>query len=193
MIIIFVKEYGAIDRISISPVEPNYFAITSSSQVLIYDPVIKDVYKTIRRFKDNPYSAKFRRDGKLLCVGTTEGQVQIFDIATKTMLRVLRGHSAAVRQCEFTADNVHVATFSDDRTVGVWDLATETRLDTLCGHTEYVRCGVTSNVSSDLLLSGSYDETVALWDRRTKDEPVLKINHGAPVRFNILLLYFRII
>jgi len=182
-----IQEYGAIDRISISPVKPNYFAITSSSQVLIYDPVIKDVYKTIRRFKDNPYSAKFRRDGKLLCVGTTEGQVQIFDIATKTMLRVLRGHSAAVRQCEFTADNVHVATFSDDRTVGVWDLATETRLDTLCGHTEYVRCGVTSNVSSDLLLSGSYDETVALWDRRTKDEPVLKINHGAPVE-DVLLL-----
>jgi len=182
-----IQEYGAIDRISISPVKPNYFAITSSSQVLIYNPVIKDVYKTIRRFKDNPYSAKFRRDGKLLCVGTTEGQVQIFDIATKTMLRVLRGHSAAVRQCEFTADNVHVATFSDDRTVGVWDLATETRLDTLCGHTEYVRCGVTSNVSSDLLLSGSYDETVALWDRRTKDEPVLKINHGAPVE-DVLLL-----
>lgn len=182
-----IQEYGAIDRISISPVEPNYFAITSSSKVLIYNPVIKDVYKTIRRFKDNPYSAKFRRDGKLLCVGTTEGQVQIFDIATKTMLRVLRGHSAAVRQCEFTADNVHVATFSDDKTVGVWDLATETRLDTLCGHKEYVRCGVTSNNSSDLLLSGSYDETVALWDRRTKDEPVLKINHGAPVE-DVLLL-----
>ena len=163
--------------------EPNYFAITSSSKVLIYNPVIKDVFKTLSKFKDNPYSGKFRRDGKLLCVGTTEGQVKVFDISTKTMLRVFRGHSAAVRQCEFTADNVHVASFSDDKTVGVWDLATETRLDTFSGHKEYVRCGVTANANSDLLLSGSYDETVALWDRRTKEEPVLKVNHGAPVSY----------
>jgi len=182
-----IQEYGAINRISISPVEPNYFAITSSSKVLIYNPVIKDVFKTLSKFKDNPYSGKFRRDGKLLCVGTTEGQVKVFDISTKTMLRVFRGHSAAVRQCEFTADNVHIASFSDDKTVGVWDLATETRLDTFSGHKEYVRCGVTANANSDLLLSGSYDETVALWDRRTKEEPVLKVNHGAPVQ-DVLIL-----
>jgi len=127
------------------------------------------------------FGGKFRRDGKLLCVGTSEGQVKIFDVTTKTMLRVLRGHTTAVHQCEFTPDNLHVASFSDDKSVGIWDIPTESQIDSLSGHTDYVRCGATANGSSDLLVSGSYDQTVLLWDRRSRTEPVIKIKHDAPV------------
>jgi len=182
-----IQEYGAINKISISPCYPYYFAITSSTKVLIYDPAIKDIYKTVDKFKDSPFGATFRRDGKLLCVGTSEGEVKIFDIVTKTMLRILKGHTSATHRCDFTEDNYHVASFCDDKTVGVWDLPTEKRLDTLNGHTDYVRCGVTASSGSDLLLSGSYDQTVALWDRRTPAKPVLHINHGDPVE-DVLLL-----
>lgn len=182
-----IQEYGAINKISISPSNPYYFAITSATKVLIYDPVIKDVYKTLDRFKDTAYGATFRRDGKLLCVGTSEGEVKIFDIATKTMLRILKGHTAATHRCEFTADNYHVASFCDDKTVGVWDLPTEKRINILTGHTDYIRGGVTASSGSDLLLSGSYDQTVALWDRRTPEKPALLINHGEPVE-DVLML-----
>jgi len=182
-----IQEYGAINKISISPCDPHYFAITSSSKVLIYDPVVKDVFKTLANFKEAAFGAKFRRDGKLLCAGTSEGEIKVFDITTKTMLRILKGHTAATHRCEFTSDNYHVVSFCDDKTVGIWDLATETRTNTLTGHTDYVRCGVTASGGSDLLVSGSYDQTVALWDKRTPGKPVVQINHGAPVEDVILL------
>jgi len=176
-----IQEYGAINRVDISPVDPHYFAITSYSKVLIYNPVVRDVFKTVTKFQDAAFGGKFRRDGKLLCVGTSEGLVKVFDVSTKTMLRVLRGHTTAVHQCEFTPDNLHVVSFSDDKSVGIWDIPTESQLDSLNGHTDYARCGATAAGSSDLLVSGSYDQTVLLWDRRNSTEPVVKINHGAPV------------
>ena len=179
---ITIQEYGAINKIDISRHSPNYFAITGYSKVLIYNPVIKDVYKTLTKFQDAAFGAKFRKDGQLLCVGTSEGQLKIFDVATKTLLRILRGHSTAARRCDFTPDKTHVVSFSDDKTVRVWDLPSETLLDTFTGHDDYIRCGAAANVSSDLVLSGSYDQTIKLWDRRTNGEAVLTMMHGAPVR-----------
>jgi len=184
---ITIQEYGAINKIDISQHSPNYFAITGYSKVLIYNPVIKDVYKTLTKFQDAAYGAKFRKDGKLLCVGTSEGQLKIFDVATKTLLRILRGHSTAARRCDFTPDKTHIVSFSDDKSVCVWDLPSETLLDTFTGHDDYVRCGAAANVSSDLVLSGSYDQTVKLWDRRTKGEPVLTMKHNAPVEDLVIL------
>ena len=176
-----IQEYGAINKIDISPHAPNYFAITSYSKVLLYNPVIKDVYKTLTKFQDAALGAKFRRDGKLLCVGTSEGQIKVFDVATKTLLRILKGHMTATHRCDFTADTTHVVSFSDDKSVGYWDLPSETLLHRYSQHTDYVRCGAPCNVSSDLFVSGSYDQTVRMWDRRIGSEPVITVQHGAPV------------
>ena len=184
---ITIKEYGAVNRIDISPTTPNYFAITSYSKVLLYDPVIKDVYKTMTKFQDACFGAKFRRDGKLLCVGTSEGQLKIFDVATKTLLRILRGHSTATHRCDFTPDNTHVLSFSDDKTIGLWDLPSESLVQQFSSHTDYVRCGSPFNLNSDLILSGGYDKTVMLWDRRVGVDPVLSLNHGSPVRNGYLI------
>ena len=134
-----IKEYGAINKIDISPLTPHHIAITSYSKVTLYNPVIKDVYKTMTKFQDAAYGAKFRRDGKLICVGTSEGQLKIFDFATKTLLRILKGHTTAVHRVDFTSNNTHVLSFSDDKTVGVWDLAAEALVDTYSGHTDYIR------------------------------------------------------
>lgn len=176
-----IKEYGAINKIDISSQSPHHLAITSYSKVTLYNPVIRDVYKTVAKFQDAAYGAKFRRDGKLFGVGTSEGQLKIFDFATKTLLRILRGHTTAVHRLDFTSDNTHVLSFSDDKTVGFWDLAAETLTDSYSEHTDYIRCGFACMQSPDLFLSGSYDQTVRMWDRRTGTNSVLTFNHGAPV------------
>jgi len=182
-----IQEYGAINRIDITAQSPNYFAITSYSKVLIYNPVIKDVHKTLTKFQDAAFGARFRKDGKLLCVGTSEGQLKVFDVATKTLLRILKGHSTAAHRCDFTPDLTHVVSFSDDKSVCIWDLPSETLLEQFSKHTDYVRCGTCANASSDLIVSGSYDQTVMVWDKRAGMEPVLTLNHEAPVEDVVIL------
>lgn len=179
-----VQEYGAINHIDVSSQSPHLVAITSYSKVSLYDPVLKTVSKTLTKFNDAAFGAKFRDDGQLICAGTSEGAVKIFDLATKTQLRELTGHTTATHKCDFMADNKTVVSFSDDQTVRLWDLPSEALLETMTGHADYVRCGAVGNTGSNLVVSGSYDQTVRLWDRRTDYEAVLTLDHSSPVGHN---------
>ena len=51
---------------------------------------------------------------------------------------------------------------------------------------DYVRTGCVSQTSSDILVSGSYDHTVKIWDRRQEANTV-QLNHGCPVEAVLLL------
>lgn len=83
-----VKEFGPIDYIDFSPVEPYYFAVTCSVRVQVYNPITKLVAKNLSRFRENAYGATFRSDGKLLCVGGEEKKVKLFDVSSKSLLRL---------------------------------------------------------------------------------------------------------
>lgn len=82
-----MKEFGPIDYIDFSPIEPHYFAVTCSVRVQIYNPITKLVVKNLSRFRESAYGASFRNDGKLLCAGGEEGNVKLFDVASKSLLR----------------------------------------------------------------------------------------------------------
>lgn len=72
---------------------------------------------------------------------------------------------------------------SDDTTVKLWDIPSQTALRTFTGHTDYVRSGHFIPSNPSLLLTGSYDSTLRLWDARAPDDTAaLTMRHGgAPV------------
>jgi len=57
-------------------------------------------------------------------------------------------------------------TASDDTTLKVYDLSTSTQLSYLAGHSDYVRTASFVPSNSSLIVSGSYDGTVKVWDTR---------------------------
>jgi U3 small nucleolar RNA-associated protein 15 len=70
----------------------------------------------------------------------------------------------------------------DDRTVKLWDLPSESSVQTFRGHQDYVRSGCfLPGQSNNLLVSGSYDQTVRLWDPRTSGGSVMTFKHIAAV------------
>ncbi|XP_014244420.1 U3 small nucleolar RNA-associated protein 15 homolog [Cimex lectularius] len=184
---VHLKEFGPINSIDFSPVEPYYFAVTCSARVQIYNPITKLVHKNLSRFRENAYGGKFRSDGQLLCAGSEEQLVKLFDVHSKSLLRIFRGHTAAVRRCNFTSDRTHIVSFSDDKTVRVWDIPCEEQIFQCDAHDDYVRAGAVSPVSPTVLLSGSYDKKLRMFDTRTKSEPVFTVDHGYPVESVIFL------
>ncbi|CAC5394696.1 UTP15 [Mytilus coruscus] len=174
------KEYGPITHIEFSPVEPHNFAVTNSTRVQIYSPKSLQVVKTISRFREQAHCGSFRDDGRLLVAGGDGGEVKLFDVDGKSLLRVFKGHKGSVHVTKFLLDRLHLFSGSDDNSVCLWDIPTENQLISYKDHQDYVRCGVASLASKDIILTGSYDHTVKMWDTRTQD-CAMSVNHGHPV------------
>ncbi|KAK3098153.1 hypothetical protein FSP39_016684 [Pinctada imbricata] len=174
------KEYGAISNIEFCPVDPHSFAVTNSSRVQVYSPKSLQIIKTISRFKEVAHCGSFRDDGRLLVAGGDEGVVRLFDWDKNSLLRVFKGHIGSVHVTRFLRDRVRIFSGSDDNSISVWDIPSEKEVISYREHEDYVRCGVSSSASSDIILTGSYDHTVKMYDTRAPDS-VMTVRHGHPV------------
>lgn len=82
-----------------------------------------------------------------------------------------------------TSDHTHVLSCSDDTTVRLWDIPSQSVISTFTDHTDYVRSGQVSNADPHLILTGSYDATVRLFDTRTGEcEMVMGGSYGDEAR-----------
>lgn len=69
---------------------------------------------------------------------------------------------------KFSPENTtQILSCSDDTTVKLWDIPSQTPITTFTDHTDYVRAGHILSSNPSLLLTGSYDSTVKLFDART--------------------------
>ncbi|CAI2179637.1 19780_t:CDS:10 [Funneliformis geosporum] len=183
------KEIASVTSIHFSPIAPHDFAVTSSTRVQIYSPKNKyQVTKSISRFHDIAYSGNIRNDGNLLVAGDATGLIQIFNIHNRAILRTMEGHKLPVQVTKFAPGNTQVLSCSDDKTVRIWDIPGQEPVSVLEGHQlikyfklkDYVRSGLINNGNPHLVLSGSYDQTVKLWDMRT-NTCAMTLMHEAPV------------
>jgi U3 small nucleolar RNA-associated protein 15 len=60
-----------------------------------------------------------------------------------------------------------VLSCSDDTTVKLWDVPSQSAITTFTSHTDYVRSGQVSTSNPHLILTGSYDATMKLFDSRS--------------------------
>lgn len=181
-----VKEFGAIDFIDFSSVEPYDFAVTCSVRVQIYSPITKLVAKNLSKFQENAYGGNFRKDGRLLVAGDEEGNVKLFDTNTKHILRLFKGHTSAVHRTFFTPDLKHISSFSDDKSVKLWDISTEKLVQSFEKHQDYVRAGAVNPTSCNIVASGGYDNIINMYDLRT-NSATMSMDHGCSIESLIFL------
>ncbi|XP_074624441.1 U3 small nucleolar RNA-associated protein 15 homolog [Acropora palmata] len=177
---IIVKEYGAVSHVDFCRAKPHDFVATSLSRMQIYSSSTHQVNKSFAKFKENVFCGSFRHDGKLLIGGLESGRVKVFDVDTRSALREFKGHSGSVQLTKFLCDDLHVISGSDDKSVRCWDIGRGQTLVAFNEHKDYVRCGVTSENSKDIFITGSYDHSLKLWDLRSQGS-VLSMDHGCPV------------
>jgi len=67
----------------------------------------------------------------------------------------------------FYNDNRQIVSCSDDQTIKCWDVLSAKSVYQLDGHEDYVRCIDFREDLSDVIVSGSYDHNVILWDTRS--------------------------
>jgi Prp8 binding protein len=81
---------------------------------------------------------------------------------------VLTGHKGAVLDLQWSRDSRVIFSASADMTLASWDLESGQRLRRHVGHEEVINCLDVSRRGSEMLLSGSDDGYIGIWDPRQK-------------------------
>lgn len=168
----------------------DYFVSTSGTRLQIYSIRTRKLVKTISRFTDIAHSGEIRRDGRLVVAGDDTGRIQVFDIQSRAILKTWEEHKQPVWTTKFSpTDLTRLMSTSDDRSLRLWDLPSGESTNIFVGHTDYVRCGIfMPGTMSNILLTGSYDNTVRLWDPRTPGKAAMTFMHTSPVEAVLSML-----
>eukprot|EP00347_Sterkiella_histriomuscorum_P007142 403350108 len=117
------------------------------------------------------YTVKFSRDGDYLASAGYDRLIYFWDVFDPECKNfgVLKGHSNAILDLVWGQDNTRVYTASSDRQIFVWDTEDFQRVRKLKGHTAVVNSVDCQKIGSEILVSGSDDYSVKLWDARVRN------------------------
>lgn len=166
-----------------------YIAVTTGSRLQLLSPQTLKPVRTITRTASAFHGANVRSDGRILISGTDSGAMLAFDISSRAILKTWdQDHKQPVWVSKWHPLELTTAmSCSDDGTVRLWDLPSDKSIWTAYGHSDYVRCGSFLGGSSRLIVSGSYDRSIRIWDPRAgggergANAAVMHFKLGAPV------------
>lgn len=187
------KELNSINYIDLN--ENNELLATSCSKIILYDPMSweqKRAYFSPNR--TSLFCGVFRRqNSNVFATGSGDGMVRLWTHKKSKPIRILGmddndpslKHSAAIHRVEFNKIN-QIFSCGDDKHIKLWDFTQSTVLsqfgspDGYIAHKDYIRASCLIENSS-LLVSGSYDHTVKVWDHRSPQNSCFEFNHDSPV------------
>eukprot|EP00158_Paraphelidium_tribonemae_P009619 Partr_v1_DN28910_c0_g1_i2_m25422 putative wd repeat len=95
-------------------------------------------------------------------------QVRLWKVATGSLIKTYGGHSREIHGLAIAHDNSLMASCGADRGVFLWDVTASKPYRRLQGHFQRVNCVDFGRDSTAVLVSGSFDATVRLWDARVQ-------------------------
>ena len=137
----------------------------------VNDEPVRDVKGHTQRIR----ALAFSPDGTRLASAGEDRIARIWDVANGQMETELATPGAKVMSLTYI-DRDRVATGGTDNKIRVWDLVTRRELAVLEGHTGTV---ATLDAQNGMLVSGSFDTTVRIWNIDAAQGTVAKLRVGA--------------
>ncbi|KAJ0162735.1 U5 small nuclear ribonucleoprotein 40 kDa protein [Colletotrichum tanaceti] len=115
------------------------------------------------------FAAKFDPTGNFIASGSMDRSILLWrTYGDCENYGVLTGHRGAVLDLQWSRDSKIVYSASADTHLASWDLENGTRIRRYIGHDEIVNTMDISKRGEGILVSGSDDGTIGLWDPRSK-------------------------
>ncbi|KAF3071528.1 hypothetical protein TsFJ059_003858 [Trichoderma semiorbis] len=116
------------------------------------------------------FTAKFDPTGNLIASGSMDRSIMLWrTYGDCENYGVLNGHKGAVLDLQWARDSEIVYSASADMHLASWDLTSGTRIRRYVGHEEIINTLDISKRGEEMLISGSDDSTIGIWDPRSKN------------------------
>ncbi|EEY18198.1 WD repeat-containing protein [Verticillium alfalfae VaMs.102] len=115
------------------------------------------------------FAAKFDPTGNFIASGSMDRSILLWrTYGDCENYGILKGHSGAVLDLQWSRDSRILFSASADMHLASWDLDNGTRIRRYVGHEEVINAMDISRRGDEVLISGSDDGSIGLWDPRTK-------------------------
>ncbi|ETO18272.1 WD-40 repeat protein [Reticulomyxa filosa] len=138
--------------------------------------------------QNNNNNNKIGGNGYAICSGSYDKTIRIWDIETTKQLNIFNGHTSWVTCIKYGSNELGILSGSLDSSIRLWDIRSGKQIQVFNGHTHTISCVEYSpfiinnnnnhqNIygNSNVICSGSYDNTIRFWDIRSNKEELYKI------------------
>ncbi|KAI9797211.1 MAG: hypothetical protein M1833_005620 [Piccolia ochrophora] len=116
------------------------------------------------------FATRFDPSGSYIASGSMDRSIMLWrTYGACDNYGVLTGHKGAVLDLHWSRDSRVIFSASADMMLASWDLESGTRIRRHPGHEEVINCLDVSRRGEELLVSGSDDGSIGIWDPRQKD------------------------
>ena len=142
-------------------------SIFGANEALIFDTFTStEVSKFNSISSEQITTGMIRNDGKLILTGDQTGKLFIHEIITKNQIRKYSSHSLSITSIDIDSSLVKFITSSRDCSFKYFDMINEKPIkDYKKSHNDSIM--VNKFFEDNIILTGSHDKTVKLWDIRS--------------------------
>ena len=127
-------------------------------------------------------SLAFNDRGGLMAYSDTKGEIKLKEIAKKLYIRNFTNHSKAVYALDFIPKSTLLVSGGDDLMAQVMDFATGRVMHSIKNqHTDFIRTVMSFESQPNIVLTGSFDKKVKLFDLREVANPKMVFKCEAEV------------